>query len=185
MAVVNLSASAAPHPRVLIVDDDPHIHQDYLRCLRSGRRDSQRLVELRGRFFGLQTALETDEDLEFDLEHSHTGLDGIEAVRRSVECDRPFSVAFVDMRMPPGLNGIETISGLWNLDPAVEIVLSTAYSDFTWQQVIDGVGRSEGLHLLRKPFDRHQARRFACVLSKKWRLARYTQSHARARTASG
>jgi hypothetical protein len=75
------------------------------------------------------------------------------------------------MRMPPGWSGVDTIAALWRADQYMQIVLCTAYSDFTWDMVLAGVGRSEGLHLLRKPFAAEQVRRFAEVLSKKWLLS--------------
>lgn len=161
-------------PRVLVVDDDANIHEDYSRCLRDTSRDSERLLELRGELFGWkfgQEAQETDKT-GFDLVHALSGLEGIEKVRKSVEEGRRFALAFVDMRMPPGLDGVETIAAIWAIDPAIQIVLSTAYSDFTWTEVKEGVGRTEGLHLLRKPFHHSQVRHFAAVLVRKWELER-------------
>jgi CheY-like chemotaxis protein len=155
---------------VLIVDDDRNIHEDYVRCLRETRHDSQRLFELRGELFGWRFGHSSADEVDYVLTHAYDGLEAIEHVRGSVERGEPFALAFVDMRMPPGLNGIETIASIWNLDAAIQIVLSTAYSDFTWVDVIEGVGRTDGLHLLRKPFHHSQVRQFAGVLAKKWQL---------------
>jgi CheY-like chemotaxis protein len=166
LAPVGVSTNA----RVLIVDDERNIHEDYVRCLRETRRDSEHLLELRGELFGWRFSRETHDSMAYELVHAYDGLDAIEKVRLGVDRGEPFALAFVDMRMPPGLNGIETIAAMWNIDPAIQIVLSTAYSDFTWVEVMEGVGRTEGLHLLRKPFHHSQVRQFAGVLAKKWRL---------------
>lgn len=159
-------------PRVLIVDDDRNIHTDYASCLRDTRRDSQRLVELRGQLFGWKFGQESNESMTFQIVHAYTGLEGIESVRTSVESGERFALAFVDMRMPPGLNGVETIAAIWAIDAEIQIVLSTAYSDFTWVEVMEGLGRTDGLHLLRKPFHHSQVRHFATVLARKWQLDR-------------
>ncbi len=159
-------------PRLLIIDDDPRLHDDYRRCLGPPTTQGEGLRARREALFGPEPSALGVTDVRFELVHALSGASGLTHLRESVAADDPFSVAFVDMRMPPGWNGVETIRELWSTDPDLQMVVCTAYSDFTWDAVIAGVGRSEGLHLLRKPFGGDQVRRFAEVLTKKWQLAR-------------
>jgi CheY-like chemotaxis protein len=177
---VSHAAIEIPHepggdgPRVLIVDDDRDIHGDYVRCLTPPRSESRELGIARDALFGPGSEPPRPRRPRFELAHAYAGADALELVRRSIDDGVRYAVAFVDMRMPPGWNGVETIREIWRIDSAIQVVVSTAFSDFTWDKVIAGVGGSEGLHLLRKPFAADQVRVFAEVLSKKWQLARST-----------
>lgn len=162
--------SGGQPPRVLVVDDDRGLHEDYDRCLAPAARESPALRLARDALFGA-APLATGVEVRFRLAHAYAGESALELVEASIECADRYSVAFVDMRMPPGWSGVETIRRIWRIDPSLLVVLCTAYSDFTWDRVVAGVGRSDGLHLLRKPFDTQQVRRFAEVLAKKWQLA--------------
>lgn len=157
--------------RVLVVDDDRLIHDDYARSLTAPLREAETLRSARDELFGATESPFRDDHPSCLLEHAYSGEAAERAVVRGLAADIRYAVAFVDMRMPPGWSGVETIKALWRLDPAIQVVLCTAYSDFTWDKVLAGVGRSEGLHLLRKPFAGEQVRRFAEVLSRKWQLA--------------
>jgi signal transduction histidine kinase len=83
----------------------------------------------------------------------------------------PYALAFVDVRMPPGWDGIETIRNLWQADPYLQVVLCTAHSDYTWNQIRDHLGQSERLLILKKPFDNLEVRQLANALTEKWNLA--------------
>lgn len=159
--------------RVLVVDDDRGLHDDYDRCLAGAEVGGAELQRAREALFGSVDASTPSRGPEvFRLVHAYAGMPALELVQQSIDDGDRYSVAFVDMRMPPGWNGVETIRRIWQVDPAMQVVLCTAFSDFTWTKVLSGVGRSEGLHLLRKPFAPAQVRRFAEVLSKKWSLMR-------------
>jgi DNA-binding NtrC family response regulator len=165
--------SSEAGPRVLIVDDDRGLHEDYDRCLATTGVDVDDLQRAREALFGGADApAASPREERFRLVHAYAGMPALDLVQASLDDDDRYSVAFVDMRMPPGWNGIETIRRIWEVDAAMQVVLCTAFSDFTWTKVMRGVGRSEGLHLLRKPFAPAQVRRFAEVLSKKWTLSR-------------
>lgn len=156
---------------VLVVDDDRALHDDYERCLGPRARETPALASARDELFGGVTQPVDESLITFSIDHAYTGVAGLNLVETGVANDKHYCVAFVDMRMPPGWNGVDTIAALWRADPRVQIVVCTAYSDFTWDKVLAAVGRSEGLHLLRKPFAAEQVRRFAEVLAKKWLLS--------------
>jgi signal transduction histidine kinase len=85
---------------------------------------------------------------------------------------RPYAVAFVDIRMPPGLDGVETAARLWEEDPDVQVVLCSAYTDYAWEDVTRRLGPGQRLLILRKPFDTIEARQMAYALAEKWELLR-------------
>lgn len=83
----------------------------------------------------------------------------------------PYAMAFVDVRMPPGIDGIETTVKIWEVAPDTQIVICTAYSDYSWDEMIGKVGYSDKLVLLKKPFDNVEVLQLACAMTEKWRLA--------------
>jgi signal transduction histidine kinase len=84
-------------------------------------------------------------------------------------------MAFVDIRMPPGWDGIETIGHLWREDPHLEVVICSAYSDYTWETITEKLGVSDHLLILKKPFDNIEVRQLAATLTEKWNLSRQTE----------
>ena len=107
----------------------------------------------------------------FEIDSAYQGQEGLEMVCQALRDKRPYAVAFVDVRMPPGWDGIVTIAHLWKEDPNLEIVVCTAYSDYTWDEMIQTLGESDHLLILKKPFDNVEVRQLACALSGKWDLA--------------
>jgi PAS domain S-box-containing protein len=85
-------------------------------------------------------------------------------------------MAFVDVRMPPGWDGIETIKQIWAECPQLQVVICTAYSDYQWQDITDKLGQTDQLLILKKPFDNLEVRQLACALTEKWSLARQVES---------
>ena len=84
----------------------------------------------------------------------------------------PYAVAFVDVRMPPGWDGVETAERIWRECPEVEIVICTAYSDYSWDEIIAKLGHTDRLLILKKPFDNVEVIQLASSLTTKWGLAR-------------
>lgn len=159
--------------RVLVVDDEESIHEDYRRSLER-RPGSRRFDELRSAVLGASsspTPHDNTPDIEFELVHAMDGDWAVETARRMKERGERFSVAFVDMRMASGRDGIETARALREIDSNILLVVCTAYSDYTWDTVLRGIGNRDGVHLLRKPFDPGHVRRYASVLAQKWMLA--------------
>jgi FixJ family two-component response regulator len=81
----------------------------------------------------------------------------------------------VDIRMPPGWDGVQTIARLWEEDPNLQTVICTAYSDYSWKEVIERLGRTDRLLVLKKPFDPVEVRQLACAMVQKWHLMREAQ----------
>ena len=91
-------------------------------------------------------------------------------VEQSIQQGRPYALAFVDVRMPPGWDGVETISHIWRQYPELQVVLCTAYSDYSWEDIIKHLGQSDSMLILKKPFDNVEVLQLAHALTKKWRL---------------
>ena len=170
----NLSTAAASYQRrVLIVDDQQHIHDTFDRVFASSKRVDDALSNFEDMFLG-GGKLEDEADCikaEYFLAHAHSGEHGVELVEKSVRDNSKFAVAFVDMRMPNGMDGLETIEKLWSIDPDLQVVVCTAHSDHAWESVLERLGCNDQLLLLKKPFERDEARQLALALSEKYRLA--------------
>jgi signal transduction histidine kinase len=157
-------------PRILVIDDSDAIHEDFQKIFDAGTKEDFELDLARAALFG--RALEPSPRPSFEIDSAFQGEEGLELVRQALAEDRPYAVAFVDVRMPPGLDGIETASRIWEYDPDVQIVICTAYSDYTWAEMLDKLGRTDKLVVLKKPFDNIEVLQLANSLTEKWRLAR-------------
>ena len=154
--------------RIIVIDDDPDIRRSYQNILspslgRSGN-SSDRIKRL--------LALDKEEDWEFDLEMAAQGQEGFNAVQQALAEQRPIALAFIDIRIPPGWDGIETAFRIRQIDPHIEIVIVTAYSDRPLEEIVRTVGTPEKLILLRKPFDPEEIVQLSFSLTEKWNIAR-------------
>jgi CheY-like chemotaxis protein len=158
--------------RILIIDDAPAIHDDFRKIL--NKVETPALDQARAALFGSPTA--PSERVNFVLDSAYQGQEGLALVERALTDGQPYALAFVDIRMPPGWDGIETISRLWAADPDLQVVICTAYSDYSWDQVIERLGRTDSLLILKKPFDGVEVLQLAHALTRKWLLTRQAKS---------
>jgi PAS domain-containing protein len=107
---------------------------------------------------------------QFEVDSAYQGQAGVELVKQALEAGRPYAMAFVDVRMPPGWDGVETTQKIWELDPNLQVVLCTAYSDYSWGEMFAKLSQRDGLLILKKPFDAVEAFQLAHALTEKWRL---------------
>lgn len=175
--------SSADNRRILLIDDSPSIHEDFNKVLigNGNAETEEALFDAKAAFFGggaPASAPEAETDSTstkaepFTLVSAHQGQEGFELVQKSMESGERFAMAFVDVRMPPGWDGIETIAKIWEVDPQLEIVVCTAYSDYSWNQTIDKLGQTDQLLILKKPFDPVEIEQLANALTRKWNAAR-------------
>jgi len=153
--------------RVLIVDDNRAIHQDFQKILMNPEADDG-LPELEAAMFS-DAGAATDKLIDFRVDSAFQGREALTLVQQSIRDYRPYSVAFIDMRMPPGWDGLETIEHLWAVDPKLQMVICSAYSDNDWTNVFERLGRSDKLLVLKKPFDVVEVVQCAHALTTKWR----------------
>ncbi len=154
--------------RVLVVDDNPAIHSDFRKIL-GGQEDSSRLDEAEAALFG--DPVSTMPSTRFLIDSAYQGQEGLEKVEQALREGNPYSLAFIDVRMPPGWDGVETIARIWAVDPTLQVVICTAYSDYSWDDMRARLGESDSAVILKKPFDNIEAIQLAHALTKKWLLA--------------
>lgn len=170
-----MSEAAHEKRRILVIDDNPSIHEDIRKILTLGQSRDDELDALEAELFGAtRKTFQRLDDIEIDS--AYQGEEGLRMVERALAEGRPYVMAFTDMRMPPGWDGIETISRIWALDPELQVVLCTAYSDYDWHDVISQVGERDNLLILKKPFDNIEVMQAVFALTRKWALQRAQRS---------
>jgi len=163
-----------PNRRILVIDDNPAIHADFKKILTPVSNSRQRLDALEAAFFGEEKKVEGI--LNFELDSALQGQQGFELVQKSLAEKRPYAMVFMDVRMPPGWDGIETSGRIWAIDPAIQTVICTAYADYSWDQMIARLGISDRLVILKKPFDNVEVVQLAYALTEKWLLHQKAQA---------
>jgi len=156
--------------RVLVIDDNLAIHEDFRKTL-APRAYAAMLSRGKAALFG-EVAEAPAQAPGFDVEFASQGEEGVLKAQAAASGANPFAVAFVDMRMPPGIDGLQTIKQLWKADPALQVVICSAYTDYSFEQITQTLGVSDKLLILRKPFDAVEVAQLATSLSEKWRLHR-------------
>ncbi|MDX2109337.1 MAG: response regulator [Verrucomicrobiota bacterium] len=160
------------HHRILVVDDNRAIHEDFRKILAPGKSSNAELDALEAALFSDETEAitsVTDAPL-YQMDSAHQGEEAVAMVAAARREGRPYSLAFMDVRMPPGMDGIQTTRLLWREDPEVQIVLCTAYSDYSWEEITLHLDGSDRLLILKKPFDIVEVQQLARALTEKWRL---------------
>jgi CheY-like chemotaxis protein len=158
-----------PNRRILVIDDNRAIHHDFRKIL-TRLPDRTAVDEAEEALFG--DGPPTPDTETFEVESAYQGQDGAEALRQAQECGRPFALAFVDVRMPPGWDGIRTVRRLWEIDPDLPVVICTAYADYSWDEMANSLGSCDRLVILKKPFDVLEVLQLAHALTARWQLAR-------------
>jgi two-component system cell cycle sensor histidine kinase/response regulator CckA len=154
--------------RILIVDDNATIHTDFREILcpdTSGRAAAR---EMEAVLFG--EAQPAADQTVFELDSAYQGQEALTMVQQALVKDQPYALAFVDVRMPPGWDGVETIARIWEIYPALQVVVCTAYADYSWEEMRAKVGQPDSLVILKKPFDNIEVQQLAHALTKKWWL---------------
>ena len=155
--------------RVLVIDDNPAIHADFRKTL-AGKSISANLADLEAELFGEgRPPVETP---TFDVDSAMQGQEALQKVETALRDGKPYAMAFVDMRMPPGWDGLQTVQHLWKQDPDLQVVICTAYSDHSWQEIIGQLGVTDRLLILKKPFDAVEVTQLATALTEKRSLKR-------------
>jgi len=164
--------------RVLVIDDTASIHADFKKVLSpaSSSESEQALEVLDSLLFDEDSSQASALQFEFSIDHAYQGQEGLSKVKDAYENEgAPYSVAFVDMRMPPGWDGLKTVEEISKVDPHIQLVICSAYSDYSWRQIIERVGHTDRLLILKKPFDQAEVYQLAVALSEKWQTEKRTR----------
>ncbi|MES2218294.1 MAG: EAL domain-containing protein [Pseudomonadota bacterium] len=159
--------------RIIIIDDNPSIHHDFIKILTTESFDE--IDNLSNELFGKSN--DNPELPKFQIDVASQGQEGVAQIKKALEEGNPYALAFVDIRMPPGWDGVETIKHIWELDKNIQVVICTAYSDYSWEDTIANLGKTDNLLILKKPFDNISVRQLASALTTKWQLAEQTRDY--------
>lgn len=162
--------NAAQSHRILVIDDNASIHEDFRKILEKqvSKNDDVRMLES----LLFQSEIQTSTFSQFEIDSAFQGQEALGLAVQAKQEGRPHELAFVDVRMPPGWDGIETVRHLWGECPDLQVVLCTAYTDYSWQEIRQALGENDNLVILKKPFDNVEVIQLAHVLTRKWELNR-------------
>ena len=157
---------AAANRRVLVIDDNAAIHEDFIKILGPEQGAESALLDAERALLGESIPASTRQCFQVDT--ALQGQQGVELVRNALGAGHPYALAFVDMRMPPGWDGLETIQRLWAVDPNVQVVICSAHSDYDWTEVVARLDHSDKLLVVKKPFEPIEVLQCASALTRKW-----------------
>lgn len=169
--------------RILVVDDNMAIHEDFKKILYGGvsyKPDNNGGLE--AELFGEtdKSTTQTASAVEYVIDDAYQGEEAIAMVDAAEKEGFPYSVAFMDVRMPPGMDGIQAIKSIWEDHQHLEVVICTAYSDYSWDQILKEFGITDHLLFIKKPYDPVVVQQTTLTLAKKWELAKANQQHLEA-----
>jgi len=161
--------------RILLIDDNQAIHEDFRKILKKPKLPANGFAKAEAALFG-ETAPQIDLP-EFQIDSAFQGKEALDLIEKSLLENHPYAMAFVDVRMPPGWDGVETTAKIWEKYPDLQVVICTAYSDYSWEEMLKKLGYSDRLIILKKPFDNIEVLQLAISMTEKWRL--YQQAKLR------
>lgn len=167
--------------RILICDDTEDIHHDFRKIL-SFPKSSEKEAAIED----FENALFSDEpdykpghklSFEFEIDSAYQGKEALEMAERAQEKGKPYALIFMDVRMPPGWDGILTVERIWKKLPLTEMVIVTAYSDYSWDEMVTKLGINDKLLFIKKPFDSTVVKQSTLNLLYKWNLNHRARQH--------
>lgn len=167
-----MNVSSSKQWRVLAIDDNPSIHEDYKKVL-APEKTHDDLLETESLLFGDDSPTKSPtERFKYKIDSAFQGQDGLSMVQDALDQGRPYSAALIDVRMPPGWDGVETSQRIWEIAPDLPIVLCTAYSDYGWEEISDRLSKTDQLLILKKPFEPFELRQIVAAQVSRWHLNR-------------
>ena len=148
--------------RILVIDDDQGVRETY-RGILVDEKEPEMFSMGRELFTIDSDQPKSPSETTYEVTMAENGIEGIEKVKAAMAENRPFAVAFIDMKMP-GINGAETSAKIWEIDYDIRIVIVTAYSDYSPEDIIAVTGRND-IFYLRKPFNHEEIIQFARALT--------------------
>ena len=159
--------------RIIVIDDDPDVWEAYKAILAPQQLEGKFIARKKMDELVADAGLTGLPDQEnFDVSFASQGQEGLQLVKKFLQENRPFAIAFIDVRMPPGWDGMETAVQIRAIDPDIEIVIVTAYADRSREEIARAVTPPHKLLYLRKPFDLDELKQIALSLCAKWKIFR-------------
>ncbi len=159
--------------KLLIIDDEASVREAYRQVLEatSPSQNNDSLSKMADDLFGdddPDRPSASNDDLTFDVHYAAQGEEGISLIRSAKESGEPFKVAFIDIRMPPGIDGKETARRIRAIDSQINLVIVTAYSDHSVTDIAAVAGPADKIFYISKPFAAEEVRQMATALSRRW-----------------
>lgn len=166
----------AANKRILIVDDQQDLREHMAKMLdRSAKRGASGaslVQQMRSRLLGISANAESEEKSDssdlYEVDTAGQGQEAFAMVKKAIEESRPYTVMFLDMRMPPGWDGLETAKRIREIDKHIEIVIMTAYADHDQSTIAKTVGTPDKLLYIKKPFQSEEIFQLCLCLTSKW-----------------
>ncbi len=160
--------------RILIVDDNELIHEE-IKSIITGEPASidAELSSYESTLFGMNFKQCDPSDkiiIEYKIDDAYQGEEAVVMVQKAASKNRQYALIFMDLRMPPGINGIEAIERIWRINPFIEIIICTALSDRSWEEMLNRIGPAEHLRFVKKPFNHIEIRQLTAILILKWNM---------------
>ncbi len=178
-----MSARPIPKHRILVIDDNPAIHDDFRKILQPESPVSGQLGAAAAALFGRDATRAFAP--RFEINCASSGQEGLAKVRAAAEEGLPYAMAYVDVRMPNGWDGIETISRIWQEYGDLLVVICTAFSDHSWEEIQARLGENDRFLILKKPFDNLEVRQLTFALAERARTERELAISQRRLAAEG
>ena len=157
--------------RILVVDDNEAVHYDFRKALEINKKNNGALDELRNKVFSDSSVASAYTSFpSLIIDSAYQGLEAVELVKKSVEKQENYALAFIDMLMPPGIDGVTTIEKIWEIDPDLQIVICTAHSVYSYEEMYQRLKGSDNFLILKKPFDTIEILQLVASLTRKWEL---------------
>jgi two-component system, sensor histidine kinase and response regulator len=161
--------------RLLVIGDNRSIHEDFRKILINSPIYPYEVDEQEADLFpdppvAFQLPI-------FEIDSAHQGQEGLDLIEKSLLVGRPYSLAFVDVRMPPGWDGVETTRKIWEKYSDLQVIICTAYSGYSWEEILETLGHSDRMVILKKPFGRAEVLRLSIAMTEKWRLYQEAKLH--------
>ena len=157
--------------RVLIVDDDDGIHRDFKDMLNPTRARAL-TDQFAETLLDEETENKTSFLPNFELLHAASGEEAYDIIRAGKESNFPIAVAYIDVRMPPGIDGVETIRRIRQIEKDIELVIMTAYTDKPLPEIVRDMELLHKLLYIRKPFAPEEVQQITLALVQKWNIER-------------
>lgn len=164
----HMKTGKASNKRILVVDDNDAIHQDFQKILNGSRGSRETLEQVESLILPEHKRMDSKSEEGYLLDSAHQGEEALNLVRQNFEQGTPYAMVFMDVRMPPGLDGIETTEKVWEIDPDIQVVLCTAFSDYSLDELSLRLKRIDQVVILKKPFDTEEVVQLAISLTDKW-----------------
>lgn len=152
--------------RILIVDDSPTIHEDYKKILVPQNIVKDEFDQLSMQLFDDEIP-QANKEPDLCLDYAFQGEEAFDMIKKAYTENDPYILIFMDVRMPPGIDGIETIKKVWELYPDQEVVICTAFTDYSWSDIQNKLNIKNRFLILKKPFDSIEVKQIAsCLIAK-------------------